>query len=382
MVAYPLTRTLEILARLVAFPTVSSESNLGLIDYVQGLLFNAGFAVTRIPSQCGQKAGLFACIGSGDGGVCLSAHTDVVPVDGQDWTYPPFELTRHDGRVYGRGTTDMKGFLASALALAERAAEAPLKEPLKLSISYDEEIGCVGIRQMMPTIAPLLGTPRAVIVGEPTSMQVATGHKGKTALAVTCLGQSGHSALAPNFVNAIHVAAEFVAEIKTLQDAIAKAPTDDAYSIPYSTIHIGRIEGGLVLNIVPDLVRLEMEFRYLAECKPEDIFADIQAAALKVGKKFNDPACIQITETNAYYSLETPNDNAVISWARDLVGDRQTTKVAFGTEAGFFANLGLSTVVVGPGDMASDGHKPDEGINLGELAACDDMMQRILLDLQ
>ena len=377
-----MTRTMDILERLVAFPTVSADSNLDLIDYVRKLLTDAGFTVTLIPSVCGQKAGIFARIGPGEGGVCLSAHTDVVPVDGQTWTHPAFALTRQGGRVYGRGTTDMKGFLASALALAERAAKAPLKEPLKLAISYDEEIGCVGIKQMMPRLSTLLGTPRVVIVGEPTAMHVATGHKGKVALAVTCEGLSGHSALAPNFVNAIHVAAEFVGEIRALQDVLSVGQSDEAYSIPYSTLHIGKIAGGMALNIVPDLVQLEMEYRYLEESASGEIYNSIQNVATKIAKKFGTFARIGISEKNAYYGLETPSENPAVAWACGLTGNHQTTKVAFGTEGGFFANLGLNTVVIGPGDMAQDGHKPDEGIKLSELAACDQMMERLLLDLQ
>lgn len=374
-------RTLEILDRLIAFPTVSKDSNLDLIRYVQDLLQSAGFAVVRIPSPCGQKAGLFARIGPEMGGVCLSAHTDVVPVDGQDWSSDPFALTRRGDRLHGRGTTDMKGFLASALAMAERAAKAPLIEPLSLAISYDEEIGCVGIRQMMPTLAPLLGSPRAVIVGEPTSMQVATGHKGKVALTVTCHGEAGHSALAPDFTNALHVAARFVDEVRALQDRLADGATDAAYSIPYSTVHIGRMNGGRALNIVPDSAVLEMEFRHLAQVPATDILSELNAIAELVGAAFGNPNAVEITQTNAYYGLDTPVDDPVVSWAGQMADAPDTTKVAFGTEAGFFAAEGIPTVVIGPGDMARDGHKADEGVDLSELAACDAMMDRILTDL-
>ncbi len=274
------TRTLEILDRLIAFPTVSCDSNLDLIDWVEDLLRKAGFELTRIWSPDRRKAGLFARIGpAAGGGVCLSAHTDVVPVDGQPWTRPPFQLTREGDRVFGRGTTDMKGFLASALAMAERTAQTPLTEPLSLVISYDEEIGCVGIRQMMPELARRLGTPRAVIVGEPTSMRVATGHKGKAALRVICHGQSGHSALAPEFVNAIHVAAGFVGEMRSLQARLAEGAKDAAYTVPFSTVHVGMIEGGRALNMVPDRTRIDMEIRHIAEVPSADIRARIDAAA-------------------------------------------------------------------------------------------------------
>lgn len=376
-----MTRTLEILEKLIAFPTVSSQSNLALISYVEDLLRSAGFVVTKIPSSCGQKAGLFARIGGAQGGVCLSAHTDVVPVDGQNWTVPAFKLTRNSERVFGRGTTDMKGFLASALSLAERAGREQLSVPLTLSISHDEEVGCVGIREMLPSLKPLLGNPRAVIVGEPTSMQVATGHKGKVTLDVACHGDSGHSALAPNFVNAIHVAAEFINEMRGLQDRLAKGPTDSAYSIPFSTVHIGRIDGGRALNIVPDLAKIQMEFRHLADVPASDILAEIQTSAQKVCAAFGRPKAIQVTEANAYFGLETDPASPVVQWAKSMSGSAGTTKVSFGTEAGFFASLGLETVVIGPGNMSKDGHKPNEGLDLGELESCDAMMARILNDL-
>jgi acetylornithine deacetylase len=374
-----LTRTLELLDKLVAFPTVSRDSNLILIDWVQDLLAGAGFEVTRIWSPDRIKAGLFAQIGPKvNGGVCLSAHTDVVPVDGQIWTRPPFTLTDEGDRVFGRGTTDMKGFLASALALAERVGKTPLSAPLSLSISYDEEIGCVGIQQMMPELKRLIGKPRAVIVGEPTSMQVAIGHKGKRALGVTCHGQAGHSALAPDFVNAIHVAAEFVQGIRGLQSRLADGPKDASYSIPYSTVHIGKITGGRALNIVPADARLEMEFRHLLETPAHDIQDEIEDVARRVGQAFDPASHILIEVINGYPGLNTDPSNPIVDWACKMAGDAQTTKVPFGTEAGFFSELGLSTVVIGPGDMASDGHKADEGLSKTELVTCDEMMTNIL----
>lgn len=377
-----ITRTLQILDRLIAFPTVSHDSNLALIDWVQDLLKAAGFTVTRIWSPDRTKAGLFARIGPNvDGGVCLSAHTDVVPVDGQIWTRPAFQLTDEGDRVYGRGTTDMKGFLASALALAERAGKTTLNAPLSLSISYDEEIGCLGIRHMMPDLKMLIGNPRTVIVGEPTSMRVATGHKGKTALKVTCNGQAGHSALAPQFVNAIHVAADFVHHVRKLQNKLADGPRDDAYSIPYSTVHIGKITGGRALNIVPDSTQLDMEFRNLAEVQPDDIQREIEATAKQVSNAYPAAPPVTVEVINAYPGLNITPSDATVAWADKIAGNFGITKVSFGTEAGFFAELGLSTVVIGPGDMASDGHKPDEGLNKTELSACDVMMDNILRTL-
>lgn len=377
-----LNRTLEILDRLVAFPTISSNSNLDLINWIEGLLRDAGFDITRIWSPDRRKAGLFARIGpKGEGGICLSAHTDVVPVEGQSWTRAPFALSREGDRVFGRGTTDMKGFLAAALSMAQEAKTKPLTTPLSLAITYDEEIGCVGIQQMMPALQKLIGKPRLVIVGEPTSMQVAIGHKGKTALRVICHGQAGHSALAPIFVNAIHVAARFVEEMQRLQDQLAESAKDDAYGIPYSTLHIGRITGGKALNIVPDRAELEMEFRHIAAHSAAGIRADIDAMAERVSQAFPQVPPIKVEEVAAYPGLNAQADDPATRWAQEFAGTVGTTKVAFGTEAGFFAGLGIDTVVIGPGDMAADGHKPDEGLDVSELAACDAMMDRILAAL-
>ena len=377
-----ITRTLEILDRLVAFPTVSRDSNLDLIDWVQDLLKTAGFDVTRIWSPDLLKAGLFARIGPKiDGGICLSAHTDVVPVDGQVWTRPPFKLTDEGDRVFGRGTTDMKGFLASALALAERAGAAKLSAPLSLSISYDEEIGCVGIRQMMPELEKLIGKPRIVIVGEPTSMKVATGHKGKAAFKVTCHGQAGHSALAPQFVNAIHVASDFIYQIRGLQDKLAAGPQDPAYNIPYSTVHIGKISGGRALNIVPDNVQLDMEFRHLVEVSADLIQHEIEDIAKHVSNAYPQVSPITIDSINAYPGLQIDPSDANVVWATKLAEAIGSTKVPFGTEAGFFMNLGLTTVVTGPGNMATDGHQPDEGLSKVDLITCDVMLNNILGEL-
>ncbi len=378
-----MTRTLEILDRLIAFPTISRDSNLDLIDWVQGLLDDAGFEVTCIWSPDRKKAGLFARIGPMvDGGICLSAHTDVVPVDGQVWTRPPFTLTDEGDRVFGRGTTDMKGFLASALALAERVGRHRLSAPLSLSISYDEEIGCVGIQQMMPELKDLIGKPSVVIVGEPTSMQVATGHKGKTALDVTCHGEAGHSALAPNFINAIHVAADFVSQMRDLQERLKCGPVDDDYSIPYSTIHIGKITGGQALNIVPAETWLSMEFRHLAHVPAVELLSQIEDIAAQISQAYPSAAPISVEVVNAYPGLSILQTNAIVPWARQMAGGFQTTKVPFGTEAGFFSDLGHDTIVVGPGDMASDGHKPDEGLSKHELAKCDAMMENIGVSLR
>ncbi|SMD06018.1 acetylornithine deacetylase [Primorskyibacter flagellatus] len=379
-------RTLEILERLIAFPTVSATSNLALIDYVESLLVEAGFETLRIPDPELPKSGLVARIGGdGPGGLLLSAHSDVVPVEGQAWTRPPFELTREEDRFYGRGTTDMKGYLAAMLSMAERAGKTPPERPLMLAISYDEEVGCQGIRKMLPGIERLGWCPDLCIVGEPTSMHPAIGHKGKAAFRAICRGTAGHSALAPRFVNALHLAGEVIAVLRRLQDDFVKSNVRDAaYDIPYSTVHAGRMQGGAALNIVPDRAEIEFELRHLAA----DNFEDFQRALrrevdlLAEGWHQRDPAAsIEIALTNSYPGLNVAPDDPAVNQVATLCGSDTRVKVAFGTEAGFFAHLGIPTIVCGPGNMEGQGHKADEYLEAGQLAACDRMMDRALSGL-
>lgn len=380
-----MSRVSEILAKLIGFDTTSRNSNLELVSYVEDFLKDQGFCITRLPSPCGDKAGIYAERGPSGTGVLLSAHTDVVPTDGQVWSHDPFCLTREGNRLYGRGTTDMKGYIACVLAMTERAAVANLKEPLKILLSYDEEIGCVGLQEIWDQVVPLIGRPRVCFVGEPTEMSVAVGHKGKAAFRALCFGQSGHSAMAPNFVNALHLAGDFMAGLRKLQQEFAAlGSTDTAYAIPYSTLHVGKLSGGSALNIVPDRAELTFECRYLASDKLEDIISRVQStvdlAVAPYQQKWPE-ARIEISQFNAYPGLDVAAEHSVVSYALQLAGRNQTTKVAFGTEAGFFQQLGIPTVVCGPGCMEGQGHKADEYIEYDALMACEAMMERILKDL-
>lgn len=374
--------THEILDRLIAFDTVSATSNLPMIDHVEDFLARRGFWLTRITDPAAPaeapKAGLYAEIGPAGPGVLLSAHSDVVPVAGQDWTRPPFRLTRDGGRLFGRGTTDMKGFVACMLAAADRASRMPLGEPLKLVLSYDEEIGCVGMARMLNRLVPLIGQPRLAIVGEPTVMQVATGHKGKRSFRALVHGQAGHSALAPRFVNALHIGTDFIRALQDLQAEIAiSGPRDPAYDIPYSTVHVGLFSGGRALNIVPDRAEVTFEIRHLAADDPDALMLRIEAAAAAVCDSYPDAAAIEIVPLSGYPGLNTPDDDPAVANVEALAG-RGRTKVAFGTEAGFLAGLGIPTVVCGPGSMAEQGHKADEYIEADQLAQCDAMLDRLL----
>ncbi len=376
------TRTEQILERLVAFKSISADSNLELIGYVEALLSENGFEVHRIADATGEKAGLFARFGPPVPGVLLSGHTDVVPTEGQAWTHDPFILTRDGDHLYGRGTTDMKGFIASALALAERAADVPLQRPLLLAFSYEEEIGCLGIRQMIDAMEDRIGRPEFCIVGEPTQMQVAIGHKGKGALRAICRGQSGHSALAPNFANAIHIAIDFVQELRALQTWFADSGSKDpAYEIPYTTLHVGKISGGRVLNIVAEEATVEFEYRHVAADAPEDIMEQILKVAETVASRYREKfagASISVERYNAYPGLDVAEQSDIVTMVQNLARTNSVCKVSFGTESGFFDGLAIPTVVCGPGSMTGQGHMPDEYITTSQLAACDAMMDRLL----
>ncbi len=375
-------QTLDILERLVGFDTTVSRPNLQMIDFVEDFLVARGFQVHRIEDGSDEKAGLFCSYGPGGPGVMLSAHSDVVPVNAQDWSRAPFRLTREGGRLYGRGTTDMKGYLAAMLSAADRATRQRLREPLKLSISYDEEIGCAGIQKMIGQLDSTIGAPRACFVGAPTSMQVVTGHKGKAAFRADCFGTRGHSSLAPNFVNALHLATDFVDELRALQADFAEIGARDTnYIVPYSTIHVGRMIGGESLNIVPDHAQVHFEYRHLPEDRIVKLRSRTELAAKAVSARY---ACdtpdvgIEIDQTNAYPGLSVCEDSRIVQFAKSIARTNDVLKVPFGTEAGVFNEHGVPTVVCGPGSMSGQGHKADEFIGEDELVACDRMMNRLL----
>lgn len=366
----PLT-TLDLLERLVAFPTISADSNLPLIDFIRGYLADRGFECRIIGNERSDKANLFATIGpKQDDGILLSGHTDVVPVATQSWTSDPFKLLRQGTRLHGRGTTDMKGFLASVMAAVDGIDAKALKRPLHIAFSHDEEIGCVGVRSLIDALAAERFKASLCIVGEPTSMQIAVGHKGKTAARAHFRGQAGHSSLAPRFVNAIHLACDFVSVLRQVQDHIAEAgATDPGYDIPYTTVHAGKIAGGEVLNIVAENALVDFEIRHLAEDRADEIIGRIREQAGPSAK---------IEVRNAYPGLATSADSHAVSFAKRLLGDAPTTNVSFGTEAGLFATrLGVETVVLGPGNM-EQGHQPDEYIEAAELQRCDLMLSRLI----
>lgn len=369
-----------ILERLVAFDTVSHRTNLPLILWVRDLLAEGGIASEVILDATGEKANLLAVVGPRDvPGVVVSGHVDVVPVEGQAWTRPPFRLTAEGGRLYGRGTTDMKGFVACAIAAALEAARRPLAAPMVLALSHDEEVGCRGVGSMIARMAEALPLPRFCIVGEPTEGRVVVGHKGKVALRSTCRGRAGHSSGAPLTVNAIHLAAEMVGLIRAEQArAAVQGPFDADYEVHFSTLHAGRIAGGVQVNIVAENAVIDWEIRSLAGDAPEARLARIAQAVeamLVPYRALAREAGIETERLWDYPGLGTPPDAPVVEFARALTGDnRAPGKVAYGTEGGLFAaRLGLPTVVCGPGSMAQ-GHTADEFVEVAELARAGAML--------
>ncbi len=372
-----------IFERLMAFDTVSARPNMALMRYVQGVLDAAGVASVLIPDAGGGKANLFASTGpEGRAGVMLSGHTDVVPAEGQAWSVDPFALTERDGRYYGRGAADMKGFVACAIAAMIAAAGRDLRVPLHLALSYDEEIGCIGVGSLIDMLAQAPVRPLMCIVGEPTGMQVATGHKGKIALRAVCAGREGHSALAPMALNALHLAVDFVNAVRGLQVLlVAEGLRDGDYDVPYTTLHVGKLNGGVQVNIVPQRAVVEFEIRSLAGEDTGALIAALEAAAegicAPLRAEFPEVA-IRVERLWDYPGLATPTDAGVVRFVKSLTGANGTMKVAFGTEGGLFAaRLGIPTVICGPGSMAQ-GHKPDEYVSVEQMARCEAMLAALI----
>ena len=378
-----MTSSLQHLEKLIAFPSVSRDSNLDLIAYVRDFLGGFGITSTLVHNEDGRKANLWATIGPADKpGVVLSGHTDVVPVEGQAWSSDPFRLTKREGNFYGRGTADMKGFIACCLAAAEKAAQRPLHTPIHLAFSYDEEIGCVGVRRLLDLLKDAPVKPRLCIVGEPTLMQAVTAHKGKLGFRVTAHGLEAHSSLAPIGVNAIYMASDLISAIRAIQQDIAENGISDGdYEVAYTTLHVGKMQGGEVMNIVPNRCTFDFEIRYLPEDDEHAIVARIKAAAEKIATGYRgvfDRARFEFMDLQSYPAMNTPVDSEAVKFVHALTGGNSTGKITFGTEGGLFQKaLGTPAVVCGPGNIAV-AHKPDEHVSEAQMAQCDRMLERLV----
>jgi acetylornithine deacetylase len=374
----------QLLERLVGFDTTSRNSNLGLIEFVRDYLDRLGVASELVFDAAGAKANLLATIGPPDRpGIVLSGHTDVVPIDGQNWSSEPFACVEREGRLYGRGTADMKGFIATALALVPDFQALRLCAPIHLAFSYDEEVGCKGVPSLLDHLgAHLPARPSGCVVGEPTGMRVANGHKGKAGYVCTVTGRASHAALNHLGVNAIEIAAEIIAELRRLNAEFrAAGPFAPGFEPPHCTVSTGVIAGGSALNVVPDQCRFEFEFRPLPGQDPDVLFAAIRDWAertlLPAMRSVSPAAGIAWRELMSYPALGALDNAAIEDLCCRLTGTEQPIKLAFGTEAGHFASRGIPTVVCGPGDIRV-AHRPDEYVELAQLESCARFLHRLV----
>lgn len=370
----------DMLSKLLAFETVSRDSNLNLIEFIKEYLFSLGIDSTLIFNDEKTKANLYARLGpEGDGGVMLSGHTDVVPVDGQDWHVAPFQLTELDGKCYGRGSADMKGFLACVLASIPKFQNTTLNMPLHLAFSYDEEVGCLGVRSLIQHIKASPEKPALCIIGEPTSMNPVYGHKGKVAMRCHVHGHACHSAYAPQGVNAIEYSAKLINKLSELAEPI-KQQQDARFDPPYSTLQTGVISGGSALNIVPEHCQFDIEMRYLPDTDAGDTFDALKSYAEQTLKpqmcSVSKSADIQFEPLAAYPPLLTEPQSEFATWLADWCSSQHFGTVAFGTEGGLFDEAGIATLVCGPGSM-EQGHKADEFVTVEQLERCCSMLDNL-----
>jgi len=377
--------TRDWLETLVAFDTTSRNSNLALIECVRDELATLGVSARLFHSPDGAKANLFATLpasnGETQGGIVLSGHTDVVPVDGQQWSTNPFALTEKGGRLYGRGSCDMKGFIAASLALVPEFLAAPRAKPVHLAFSYDEEIGCAGAPEMINQLKAEGARFDGCVVGEPTSMQVVVAHKGINLYRCRVHGKAAHSSLTPRGSNAIEYAARLICRIRDIADHFkAHGPYDEFFDVPFTTMTTNQIQGGIAVNTIPELCEFAYEFRNLPGMSVDAIQAQVESYVRdellpRMRAEFAD-ARIEIETGASAPALEASEEAAITQLVRALTEDRTTRKVAYGTEAGLFQGIGIPTVVCGPGHI-EQAHKPDEYVALDQMASCETFLRRL-----
>jgi acetylornithine deacetylase len=379
---------IEMTAKMVAFDTTSALSNLPLIDFVADYLKAFGVTSEIIPDPTGKKANLTATFGGGgaQGGIILSGHSDVVPVKGQAWNTDPFETIKKDGRLYGRGTADMKSFIAVALALVPEFLAKPLRTQVRLAVSYDEEVGCLGA----PSLAKSMATgsdaaPTIVIVGEPTSMRVVTAHKGIRSFRTTVTGTEAHSSAPDSGNNAIMHAEKLVSFLRGLAQELRGSIQDPEFDTPFASINVGRIDGGTAVNIIPKTCTIHWEYRPLPGTDENEIIERFHAFTrdewLPAIEAENEIIKIKTEAVAHVPAYEAEANSPATSLALDLAATNLTAKVSYGSEAGIFQGAGFSTVLCGPGDIA-DAHIPNESIAISQIDACTDFMRRLITRAQ
>ncbi len=373
------------LEKLVSFDTTSRNSNLALIETVRDALAAHGVQAQLSHSASRDKANLFATLpaqdGQTQGGIILSGHTDVVPVDGQNWSSDPFTLTEREGRLYGRGAADMKGYIAASLALVPEFMAMPRSKPIHLAYSYDEEVGCVGAPVMLADLKARGVVADGCVVGEPTGMQVVVAHKGINLFTCKVHGRAAHSSLTPQGCNAIEYAARLICRIRDLADHFkAQGPYDDLYDVPFTTVTTNLIKGGIAVNTIPELCEFSYEFRNLPGMSPESIQSQVDQYVRddlvpRMRREFAD-ADVEILKGASAPALQACEQAAVTELVRALTRDNDTRKVAYATEAGLFQEVGIPTVVCGPGHI-EQAHKPDEFVAIDQLDTCEQFMRKL-----
>ena len=363
----------EMIERLVAFPTVSEQSNLELVSWVEDYLTARGARCRRTTNAEGTKANLFATLGPDVvGGIVLSGHSDVVPVEGQDWSSDPFVVAERSGRLYGRGTADMKSFLAIATALAPEFAAMPLRRPIHIAFSYDEEVGCLGVGRMIDDVMENLPRPALAIIGEPTSMRLVTGHKGVNAFRTGVTGRPAHSSQPHRGAGAIFAAGRLIDHLWRLGEE-QRQKQDPRFEPPWTTVQVGMIGGGTALNILPAECSFLWEYRNLPSEDPREIRRRVdhyaETEVLPRLREFAPEAGIQTEQLAFVPPLAPEHEGAAEALVRRLTGSNESAAVAFGTEGGLFQQAGLSAVVCGPGSI-DQAHQPDEFIELEQVEAC------------
>jgi acetylornithine deacetylase len=372
--------------RLIGFQTVSRDSNLGLIEWTRDYLAKLGATTRLTHDPTGKKANLFATLGDSDKpGLILSGHTDVVPVDGQSWDTDPFKAVEHDGRLYARGSADMKGFIGVALTQAPKFLEAlnagRLDRPLHYALSYDEEIGCIGVRGLIRDLQENGIRPAGCVVGEPTSMQPIIAHKGMNRFRCAVRGREAHSSYVTHGVNAIEYAARLIVYIRQIADRLAQFEQRDCgFTVPYTTLSTGLIRGGIAANVVPKDCEFQFDLRTLPQASADALYQEIRAYADVLAREMQaiEPqAGIELEWASQTIGLAAAESDAIVQWAMRLARSQATGKVSYGTEAGLFQQMGVPTVILGPGDIA-EAHRPNEFVALEQLAQCETFVGRIL----
>lgn len=378
----PSPKVIELLERLIAFPTVSRDSNLELIYWIRDYLASLGVESRLTYDASGKKANLFASLGEGPApGLILSGHTDVVPVDGQAWSSDPFQGIVKDGALYGRGSADMKGFIATALALAPKFLEGEHGFPIHFAFSYDEEVGCLGVRGLIKDLQEIGLRAAGCIVGEPTEMQPLVGHKGAYRFRCSVHGREAHSSYTPMGVNAIEYAARVIIYIRGLAEELKKnEPKDPAYIVPHSTLQTGTIRGGLAANIVPKSCAFEFDVRTMPKTPYEPLYEKIQdyARTLVPEMKHVDPdSFIEFECLATTPGLSMDEDQALVRLVKNLTGAKTVSAASYATEAGLFHEAGIPTIICGPGNI-EQAHRPDEFVALEQLARCESFLEALV----